>query len=105
MEIKRGFIQTVLFKGGYGFVQPIDEEKGIFFYRKAVLKPTFEELKEGLQVTFIIINTPRGRKAIGITEDTRDLRDLRDTRDTKDRIEEDKVISPYSHISPIEGRN
>ncbi len=68
MEKINGFIQTVLYKGGYGFVQPLDDDKGIFFYRKAVLKPTFEELKEGMQVTFIIVNTPRGRKAIGIAE-------------------------------------
>jgi cold shock CspA family protein len=66
MEKIKGFIQTVILPRGYGFVQPIDEDKGIFFYRNAVLEPTFEELKEGLPVQFITINTPRGRKAIGI---------------------------------------
>lgn len=69
IEIKgktyQGIITRLLYAHGYGFIKE-DSGKSIFLHASKVISPTYEELKEGDKVEFLIIETPKGLQGIDI---------------------------------------
>ncbi len=52
---------------GYGFIVPEDGSKDVFFHSKDVPNRGFEDLREGDQVEFNLVESEKGPKAIGVT--------------------------------------
>lgn len=70
MELKlekgTGVVTTIFHHKGFGFILNEKQEQ-IYFHASGVCTPEFEGLKEGYKVNYLVIPTPKGRKAIGIT--------------------------------------
>ena len=66
MKREKGIVITILRKKGFGFIISPEGEQ-IFFHADAVCDPEFKDLREGLRVEYLIKDTPRGPKAIGVT--------------------------------------
>jgi len=65
METKRGTITRVMTFRKYGFIRQ-EDGSDIFFHKCGVVKPSFDELREGTPVEFLITDSPKGTRAIGI---------------------------------------
>lgn len=66
-----GYINNLIKSKGYGFIQ--SDDSIIFFHASGLIEGDFEELKEGQTVTFIMAESSRGTKAIGVkTEPNQD---------------------------------
>jgi len=69
MEVKQGTITGIMARG-FGYIRPHDSEEEIFFHAKAVCSPTFEELREGMEVNYCLVNYKKKgesrTKAIGV---------------------------------------
>ncbi len=65
MEQGKGVVVTIILSKGFGFIRD-ENGKEIFFHAMSVCNPTYEELKEGQEVEYMIKETPRGPKAIGV---------------------------------------
>lgn len=70
MGTKTGII-VKLMPDGYGFITPDTPERepqNIFFHRVGVVRPAnFDELREGLHVSFLEVEDSQGRRrAIGV---------------------------------------
>ena len=65
METKSGIIKAIISKGRYGFILQ-EDGSDIFFHKAGVLKPEFEELREGMSVEFFVAINPKGTRAIGV---------------------------------------
>lgn len=52
---------------GYGFIIPEDGSKDVFFHSKDCPNRGFEDLREGDQVEFNLVDSEKGPKAIGVT--------------------------------------
>lgn len=57
-----GTIKTLMDKG-FGFISREGEEKDLFFHSSALNGVTFDELKEGDQVTFEVVQGDKGPAA------------------------------------------
>ncbi len=55
-----GSIKTITDRG-FGFIRPTEGREDIFFHRSSLVGVTFEELRQGDQVTFTAENDPRGK--------------------------------------------
>lgn len=66
MEKKTGIIRGIVQKRGFGFIRQSDGSD-IFFHASSVLSPEFENLREGMAVQYMVVEAPRGFKAIGVT--------------------------------------
>lgn len=63
----KGIIISLVKHKGYGFIQEEKENKRIFFHATGVCDPKdFGDLREGLPVEYMTVETPKGTKAIGI---------------------------------------
>ncbi|MEN9920254.1 MAG: cold shock protein [Candidatus Parcubacteria bacterium] len=51
---------------GYGFIKPEDGSKDVFFHASAIVDVTFDELKEGDEVTFDVEQGPKGPAAANV---------------------------------------
>ncbi len=60
-----GTIKTLTDRG-FGFISREGEEKDLFFHSKELQGVMFEELKEGDQVTFEIVQGEKGPAAVGV---------------------------------------
>lgn len=66
-EAKEGMIIFRHVDKGFGFIKGADDED-IFFHAEGVINAKFEELKDGLFVSYREVITDKGRKkAIGVT--------------------------------------
>lgn len=63
----KGTITRLIADRGYGFIRT-EEEGDIFFHfhRNELVGIAYESLREGQQVEFEIIRTPKGLKAINV---------------------------------------
>ncbi len=60
-----GTIKTLTLKG-FGFISREGETKDLFFHSKELNGVTFDELKEGDQVSFEVIQTEKGAAATNV---------------------------------------
>ena len=60
-----GTIKKLLPKG-FGFISRPGEEKDLFFHSKELRGVTFEELREGDQVTFEVAQGEKGPSAVNV---------------------------------------
>lgn len=65
-QTQSGIVKTIISRKGYGFIAG-DNGEDYFFHASGVVGARFEELREGLQVEYLIADGKRGPKAIGIT--------------------------------------
>jgi len=65
MEKQTGIVTSILSKRGFGFIKT-SEGQELFFHSLAVCDPTFDELREGHRVEFMVVPAEKGPKAIGI---------------------------------------
>lgn len=52
---------------GFGFISREGEEKDLFFHSNEVVGTTFDELREGDQVSFEVGEGPKGPNAVGVS--------------------------------------
>lgn len=65
MKQVKGTIISIIKSKGFGFIQDEDNRE-IFFHAAGVCDPTFAELREGQEVEYMLRETARGPKAIGV---------------------------------------
>lgn len=58
--MEKGSIKTITDRG-FGFITPENGREDIFFHRSALVDVTFEQLRQGDQVTYTAENDPRGK--------------------------------------------
>lgn len=51
---------------GFGFITPEGQEKDLFFHSKSLVGVTFDELREGDNVTFETEESPKGLNAVNV---------------------------------------
>ena len=66
MDMGKGIVTTIFQDKGFGFIRQ-DDGTEIFFHANGVCDPEFKDLKEGYEVEYIIVEAPKGKKAIGVT--------------------------------------
>lgn len=50
----------------YGFISIAGQDRDLFFHANELVDITFEELREGDQVTFEVEETPKGKAAVQV---------------------------------------
>jgi cold shock protein len=63
----KGTIKRIVSDKFFGFIETADMDKDVFFHGSAVEGMTFEELREGMNVTFEAEEADRGPKAVKVT--------------------------------------
>lgn len=61
-----GTIKTLVRERGFGFISREGETKDLFFHSKELNGVTFEELKEGDNVTFEVVQGDKGPAATNV---------------------------------------
>lgn len=51
---------------GFGFITASGLEKDLFFHSNSLVDVTFDELKEGDNVTFDVEDSPKGKNAVNV---------------------------------------
>ncbi|MBI4268416.1 cold shock domain-containing protein [Candidatus Uhrbacteria bacterium] len=51
---------------GFGFIAVEGQEKDLFFHSKSLVGVTYDELKEGDNVTFEMEDSPKGPNAVNV---------------------------------------
>lgn len=51
---------------GFGFITVEGQEKDLFFHSNSLVGVTFDELKEGDNVSFEIEDSPKGKNAVNV---------------------------------------
>jgi len=51
---------------GFGFITVEGQEKDLFFHSNSLVDVTFDELKEGDNVTFDVEESPKGKNAVNV---------------------------------------
>jgi len=62
----KGIVKTIFHNKGFGFIRQ-DDGTDIFFHASGVCNPQFADLREGHEVKYMIVEAPKGNKAIGIS--------------------------------------
>lgn len=65
MEVERGTVVKLFYKKGYGFINRPDGSN-LFFHASATCDGVFENLREGMEVEYAVIEGPRKIRAIGV---------------------------------------
>ena len=63
----KGTIKRVTDKG-FGFIAPETGDKDVFFHSSSLVDVTFDELREGDQVTFEVAESPKGPNAVKVSK-------------------------------------
>ena len=66
LETKTGIIKGIRSGKTYGFIKQDDGGEDLFFHKLGVISPSFEELREGMPVEYMVADTPKGGRAIGV---------------------------------------
>jgi cold shock CspA family protein len=67
METHKGLIIHLVKNKGYGFIKEDETGETVFFHATGVCEPKeFSDLREGLPVEYMVRETPKGIKAIGV---------------------------------------
>ena len=61
-----GTIKTVVKDRGFGFISRPGETKDLFFHSKDVVGVTFDELQVGEEVSFEVVEGPKGPAAANV---------------------------------------
>ncbi|MCX6756169.1 MAG: cold shock domain-containing protein [Candidatus Nomurabacteria bacterium] len=61
----KGIIKTLTDKG-FGFISREGETKDLFFHSKELSGVTYEDLREGDEVTFEVVNGEKGPAAVNV---------------------------------------
>ncbi|MBP6931380.1 MAG: cold shock domain-containing protein [Candidatus Pacebacteria bacterium] len=61
----KGIIKTLTEKG-FGFISREGETKDLFFHSKELSGVTYEDLREGDEVTFEVVNGEKGPAAVNV---------------------------------------
>lgn len=64
-DVQRGVIIFIYCRKHYGFIQSFNGEI-VFFHEKGVCNSNFKDLREGMEIEFLIQETPKGKKAFAI---------------------------------------
>lgn len=51
---------------GFGFIAPEGQDKDLFFHSNSLVNVSFDELREGDQVTFESEQSPKGMNAVNV---------------------------------------
>ena len=62
----KGTIKTLTDRG-FGFISREGETKDLFFHSKELNGVTFDELREGDEVTFEVVNGEKGPSAVNVS--------------------------------------
>ncbi len=62
-----GVIKKKVEGKGFGFIGVEGQEKDLFFHAKELMGVTFDELREGDQVSFEVSQSEKGPAATGVT--------------------------------------
>ena len=65
MDKGKGIVTTVFQNKGFGFIRQ-DDGTEIYFHASGVCNPESKDLKEGYKVEYMIVEVPKGKKAIGV---------------------------------------
>lgn len=67
METRKGTIIKILRKAGYGFLRQ-EEGTDIFFHALGCVDPDFEDMREGMEVSYLYVEMQDNEKsrAIGV---------------------------------------
>lgn len=65
METYKGTITRLMTRKRYGFIRR-EDGNDVFFHEQGLVKPHFDELREGTPVEFLIADSPKGDRAIGV---------------------------------------
>ena len=65
METNQGIIKRIMSIKKYGFILK-EDGSDIFFHEQGLISPSFDELKEGMSVEFLIVDSPQGDRAVGV---------------------------------------
>lgn len=60
-----GTIKTLRDKG-FGFITPADGGKDVFFHMTEVKNAAFDDLREGQAVTYDVMDSDKGPKAVNV---------------------------------------
>ena len=52
---------------GFGFIKPEDGSKDVFFHASALVELSFDDLREGDNVMFEVVEGPKGPAAANVT--------------------------------------
>ena len=52
---------------GFGFIKREGQERDLFFHSNELVGVTFDELREGDQVTFEVAESPKGPNAVKVS--------------------------------------
>ncbi len=66
--MKKGIIKTLVTDKAFGFITPDGEAKDLFFHKNELVGVTFEELKQGDEVTFEVAEGPKGLNAVKVSK-------------------------------------
>ena len=62
----QGTIKKIVTDKNFGFISQEGGEKDVFFHKDKLEGVSFEELKEGDNVTFEVEDTPKGPAAVNV---------------------------------------
>lgn len=51
---------------GFGFIKSEGQDKDLFFHSKGLVGVSFDQLREGDQVTFDVEESPKGKNAVNV---------------------------------------
>ncbi len=51
---------------GFGFITALGQDKDLFFHSNSLVDVTFDELKEGDNVSFDVEESPKGKNATNV---------------------------------------
>ena len=64
-DVHKGIITFLYLGKQYGFIQDYNGDS-IFFHESCVCSSGFKDLREGMEVEFIVRDSPKGKRAIGV---------------------------------------
>ncbi|MEI6494594.1 MAG: cold shock domain-containing protein [bacterium] len=66
VQAQTGTIKKLVSDKGFGFIARDGQAKDLFFHSNSVISPTFDELREGDEVSFEVADSPKGPNAIDV---------------------------------------
>lgn len=67
-EKRRGIIRAMMPSKGYGFIEDAKTGKSIYFHAMGAVRPLYDDMREGMEVEYMVTEDGRGVRAIGVKE-------------------------------------